>query len=202
MTIEGLDKEVEWEHVLSLGEQQRLGLARMYFHSPKFGVLVCLLVPLCSLSPHLLSPLPRLLLPLPCMPLCFSRASATMPSFLSLLLYSLPSSFPSPLLALPPLPIVSVLSTSAVPSAMSPPPLLPQDECTSAVSIDAEEQLYAAAVKQGITTITISQRNTVPEFHAQELKLGEDVPAGWVLEDIEEGRTNVVASGGFGGGLH
>jgi hypothetical protein len=30
-------QEVEWEHVLSLGEQQRLGLARMYYHSPQFG---------------------------------------------------------------------------------------------------------------------------------------------------------------------
>ena len=35
-------------------------------------------------------------------------------------------------------------------------------ECTSAVSIDAEEQLYKAAVEQDITTITISQRNTLP----------------------------------------
>ena len=35
-------------------------------------------------------------------------------------------------------------------------------ECTSAVSIDAEEQLYKAAVEQNITTITISQRNTLP----------------------------------------
>ena len=35
-------------------------------------------------------------------------------------------------------------------------------ECTSAVSIDAEEKLYKAAVEQDITTITISQRNTLP----------------------------------------
>ena len=37
---EGWDKEVEWEHILSLGEQQRLGLARMYWHRPKFAVSV------------------------------------------------------------------------------------------------------------------------------------------------------------------
>ena len=38
-TSAGWDKEVEWEHVLSLGEQQRLGLARMYYHKPAFAVL-------------------------------------------------------------------------------------------------------------------------------------------------------------------
>ena len=83
-TREGWDREVEWEHVLSLGEQQRLGLARMYYHSPKFAVL---------------------------------------------------------------------------------------DECTSAVSIDAEEVLYREAAKQGVTTITISQRNTLPQVHKQSLPL-------------------------------
>jgi ATP:corrinoid adenosyltransferase len=52
------------------------------------------------------------------------------------------------------------------------------DECTSAVSIDAEEVLYAEAAKQGVTTITISQRNTLPEFHTQHLSLGEDTASG------------------------
>jgi ABC-type uncharacterized transport system fused permease/ATPase subunit len=92
---------------LSLGEQQRLGLARMYYHSPKFAVL---------------------------------------------------------------------------------------DECTSAVSIDAEEILYREAAAQGVTTITISQRNTLPEFHTQHLNLGENNPNGWTLVDIELGGKNVVAS--------
>ena len=68
------------------------------------------------------------------------------------------------------------------------------DECTSAVSIDAEETLYAAAAEQDITTITISQRNTLPEWHSQHLVLGEDSVVGWTLSAIELGATNRVAS--------
>ena len=94
-------------------------------------------------------------------------------------------------------------------------------ECTSAVSIDAEEQLYKAAVEQNITTITISQRNTLPvrahvkvhicthavgaltrmytppfaqEFHTQHLMLGENSENGWSLREVEAGQKNVVAS--------
>ena len=29
-----------WEDVLSLGEQQKIGVARMLYHSPAFGVMV------------------------------------------------------------------------------------------------------------------------------------------------------------------
>ena len=53
----------------------------------------------------------------------------------------------------------------------------PQDECTSAVSIDVEEKLYEEAMKMGITCITISQRLSLPAFHKTELKLGEVSPA-------------------------
>ncbi|KAJ3698082.1 hypothetical protein LUZ61_001787 [Rhynchospora tenuis] len=36
---EGWDSTPNWEDVLSLGEQQRLGMARLFFHQPKFGIL-------------------------------------------------------------------------------------------------------------------------------------------------------------------
>ena len=45
-------------------------------------------------------------------------------------------------------------------------------QCTSAVSIDVEESLYLSAVKQGITCLTISQRLSLPEFHATEMTMG------------------------------
>eukprot|EP01063_Lacrimia_lanifica_P036441 TRINITY_DN7231_c0_g3_i1.p1 TRINITY_DN7231_c0_g3~~TRINITY_DN7231_c0_g3_i1.p1 ORF type:complete len:1372 (+),score=583.24 TRINITY_DN7231_c0_g3_i1:70-4116(+) len=35
----GLDKVDEWENVLSLGEQQRLGVARILYHAPQYAVL-------------------------------------------------------------------------------------------------------------------------------------------------------------------
>ncbi|RWR85308.1 ABC transporter-like protein [Cinnamomum micranthum f. kanehirae] len=35
----GWDADVNWEDILSLGEQQRLGMARLFFHHPKFGIL-------------------------------------------------------------------------------------------------------------------------------------------------------------------
>ena len=35
----GCSAVAEWGEVLSLGEQQRLGMARLFFHRPRFGVL-------------------------------------------------------------------------------------------------------------------------------------------------------------------
>ncbi|XXG65186.1 hypothetical protein AAC387_Pa05g2954 [Persea americana] len=35
----GWDANLNWEDILSLGEQQRLGMARLFFHHPKFGIL-------------------------------------------------------------------------------------------------------------------------------------------------------------------
>ncbi len=36
---EGLGAEVNWGELLSLGEQQRLGMARLFYHKPKFAIL-------------------------------------------------------------------------------------------------------------------------------------------------------------------
>ena len=58
------------------------------------------------------------------------------------------------------------------------------DECTSAVSIDQERKLYEAAKELGISCVTISQRLSLPEYHAQELKLGQLAPDGFKLETI------------------
>ncbi|KZV53751.1 ABC transporter D family member 1-like [Dorcoceras hygrometricum] len=35
----GWDSNQNWEDILSLGEQQRLGMARLFFHKPQFGIL-------------------------------------------------------------------------------------------------------------------------------------------------------------------
>ena len=94
----GWNAVMKWEDVLSLGEQQRIGCARLFYINPSFAVL---------------------------------------------------------------------------------------DECTSAVSVDVEEKLYRHAHSQGITSITISQRLALEEFHTQELKLGDsEGDKGWSLRQI------------------
>lgn len=94
----GWDAVMKWEDVLSLGEQQRIGCARLFYCNPDFAIL---------------------------------------------------------------------------------------DECTSAVSVDVEEKLYRQAHAQNITSITISQRLALEEFHTQELKLGDANGAeGWALRQI------------------
>eukprot|EP00668_Euglena_longa_P010985 GGOE01013329.1.p1 GENE.GGOE01013329.1~~GGOE01013329.1.p1 ORF type:complete len:1363 (+),score=510.34 GGOE01013329.1:29-4090(+) len=83
-----------WADVLSLGEQQRVALARLLYHRPRFAVL---------------------------------------------------------------------------------------DECTSAVSIDVELQLYEHLAQAGITFITLSERLALTQFHSQELQLCDGSERGWRL---------------------
>jgi ABC-type uncharacterized transport system fused permease/ATPase subunit len=35
----GFDSVRNWDDILSLGEQQRLAMARLYYHKPKFAIL-------------------------------------------------------------------------------------------------------------------------------------------------------------------
>lgn len=93
----GWDTEKDWTNILSLGEQQRLAMARLFHHKPYFALL---------------------------------------------------------------------------------------DECTSAVSVDVEESLYAAASAAGITCITCSQRLALTKFHSAELRLGLPTDAGWDLVSL------------------
>ena len=95
--------------MLSLGEQQRLGMARMFYHDPIFAVRgrgsssASVLLVACWLA--------RLWLR------CHALSGIDNRVW-----------------------VITLLSSSQV-----------LDECTSAVSIDVEEQLYQAAVDQGIT---------------------------------------------------
>ena len=76
------------------------------------------------------------------------------------------------------------------------------DECTSAVSVDAEEELYRAAMTSGTTCITVSQRLTLPEFHQFEIKVGVNQDCGWTGSDIEAGRKNELLSGSQDEAMH
>ena len=106
---------MRWEDVLSLGEQQRMGIARMLYHKPRFAVL---------------------------------------------------------------------------------------DECTSAVSVDAEEELYRAAMTSGTTCLTVSQRMTLPKFHQHEIKVGVNEASGWIGAPIAEGLENQLLSGSQTDAMH
>ena len=44
-------------------------------------------------------------------------------------------------------------------------------QCTDAVSVDVEERLYELASRFGVTVITVSQREALTKYHAEELVL-------------------------------
>ena len=90
----GLLEEKRWEDTLSLGEQQRVGFARVFFHKPSCCVL---------------------------------------------------------------------------------------DECSDAISADAETGLYQSLKRLDVGCLTISKRLELPEFHQQEILLGADNEKKWEL---------------------
>ena len=61
-------------------------------------------------------------------------------------------------------------------------------------SIDAEEELYKAALKEGISCLTVSQRLSLPQFHDQELKVGENTASGYVLREITETENQLASA--------
>jgi hypothetical protein len=160
----GWDREVRWEDVLSLGEQQRMGIARMLYHEPRFAVLDeyvdQIQFPAVVASTAAKSSLRRADQP---------RAAECLPR--------------------PSQPACARLSCVCC-------------RCTSAVSVDAEEELYRAAMTSGTTCITVSQRLTLPEFHHFEMKVGVNEACGWSARDIEEGQKNQLLSGSHTEAMH
>ena len=57
------------------------------------------------------------------------------------------------------------------------------DECTNAISVEAEEALYEHAAKLHITLVTITQRAALLKHHAAELRLS-DSQGGWQLRAL------------------
>ena len=59
------------------------------------------------------------------------------------------------------------------------------DECTNAISVDAEEALYHHAASLGITLITITQRAALLAHHSAELRLS-DAGGQWQLRALPQ----------------
>lgn len=60
------------------------------------------------------------------------------------------------------------------------------DECTSAVALDGEEEIYQHLAKMGCTTLTASQKPWLTNFHSHILHLAADGLGGWSFQAIDE----------------
>jgi len=61
------------------------------------------------------------------------------------------------------------------------------DECTSAVALDGEEEMYSHIKELGCTVLTASQKPWLTNFHSHILNLIADGEGGWSFKAIEEG---------------
>ena len=60
------------------------------------------------------------------------------------------------------------------------------DECTSAVALDGEEEIYSHIRDIGCTVLTASQKPWLTNFHSSILELTADHEGGWEYKPIDE----------------
>jgi len=60
------------------------------------------------------------------------------------------------------------------------------DECTSAVALDGEEEIYDHISKLGCTVLTASQKPWLTNYHSAMLELAADGKGGWSYKEITE----------------
>ncbi|KAL6779419.1 hypothetical protein ACKKBG_A12265 [Auxenochlorella protothecoides x Auxenochlorella symbiontica] len=71
------------------------------------------------------------------------------------------------------------------------------DECTSAVSADGELALYRAAIRAGITVLSIGHRPALKGFHSRIVHFeGGDGGKGWTVEELRDRDSDGLAGTG------
>jgi hypothetical protein len=165
----GLDAVVDWGSQLSLGEQQRLGMARLFYHRPKFAILdEC--TSGVTVSMHA-SP-PSLPARRPWQPLCPSCCCLWLIKFLK-----------------------ACTAPWVWANKHEQGRLLDKNGLTSA-QVDMEERFCQMVKELGCTCVTISHRPALMAFH--DIVLALDGEGGWSLHkgarglSSEEGETGNV----------